>query len=82
MKKLRILIATLTVTAVAFYIFLQSKPHGYVELHTQGFKSYMNLNGGLWNNVFVKSSHGPLRVRTGVYAPSNAVVTAKGDGGQ
>jgi len=82
MKKLRILIAALIVTGMGFFIFLRSKPHGYVELHTQGFKSYMNLHGGLWDNVFVRSSHSPLRVRTGVYTPSNAVVTAKGDGGQ
>jgi len=82
MTKRRILITVLVLAGMTLFLFLNSRPHGFVELHTQDFKSYMNLHGGLWNNVFVKSSHGPLRVRTGVYKLGHTVITAKGDKGQ
>jgi len=79
MKKV-ILISVIVVAATACLVFLyvSTRPKGYISIDVAGAE--MQLAGGRFSGVEVRSSKGPARVTVGTYSPQNLAIQMKQDG--
>lgn len=80
MNKKSIWISLLIVAAIclAFYIYLQTQPKGFIRIDAAGAE--MQLSGGRFGLKKTISSAGPVTASTGTYKPQRLLITAKQNG--
>jgi hypothetical protein len=71
-------LAVVVAACLAFYIYLQLQPKGFVKIDAAGAE--MQLRGGQFSRTKTASSTGTVTLSTGTYRPQHLQITTRQDG--